>query len=96
MSADTLYTFTVRGPVALMGAWRMADATEYLWGDFRPVPMTLPEIEALIGAFDECSPITWDGLTGEYESPTDPNGDLTGIYRITLEEVSDHAENSRD
>ena len=90
MSADRLYEFTVHGPAALMGTWRMTDCTEYLWGNFSVEPMTRTQIEELVAVFDECSPITWkdDGLTGEYEAPTDPNGDLVGIYTVTLTEVT--------
>ena len=50
--------------------------------------MTRAEIEDLVGLFDECSPITWHGLAGEYTAPTDPNGDLVGTYRIVLTEVT--------
>ena len=88
MNTPMTYMFTVSGPVALMGAWRTADATEYLWGAFTPEPMTRAEIEDLVGVFDECSPITWHGLAGEYTAPTDPNGDLVGTYRIVLTEVT--------
>jgi len=87
MSTPMKYEFTVTGPVALMGAWRTADCTEFLWGAFTQEPLTRAEIEDLVSVFDECSPITWHGLAGEYTAPTDPDGDLTEIYRITLEEV---------
>ena len=78
----TQYTFTVTGPISTFGTWRMGDATEYLWGAHTPEPMTITEIEELVGVFAGHSPITWDGLVGEYTTPHE-----IGAYTITLTEV---------
>ena len=85
---STRYTFTVSGPVAIMGAWRDVECSEYLWGSHSPEPMTMAEIEELVSVFDVCSPIKWDGLIGEYYMPADPDINDVVAYTITLEKVS--------
>ena len=86
--ASKAYTFTVTGPVAILGAWSTVECSEYLWGAHSPEPLTKHGIEELVGVFDECSPITWHGSFGVYEAPVGSDDDEVGIYTIKLEEVS--------